>query len=143
MIKLKQGYDGPFPSEGARVMVDRLWPRGLTEELARVDDRQRELVPSTELRMWYGADRTRFARFRERYRMELSRYREEFATFATQGERRRVTWLYAARDSRCSNAAVLKELLNEELGRGRPRRTPLRRTSTLAGRLAPKPAGSR
>lgn len=143
MIQLKRAYERPSPSDGTRVLVDRLWPRGLTKEFVRVDDWRRELAPSTELRKWYGHDPARFSRFRERYRMELFRHREELASLAIQGERQRVTLLYAAMDARGSNAAVLKELLEEVLNGGRSPRNPRRNSLTQERRRRLKPSGSR
>ncbi len=118
MIRLKRVYDPPSPSDGTRVLVDRLWPRGLTKRAARVDIWQRDLAPSDELRTWYGHDVDRYPRFRERYRLELVRQRESIVNLALAGERRTVTLLYAAKDSRHSNAAVLGELLEEALAGG-------------------------
>jgi uncharacterized protein YeaO (DUF488 family) len=143
MIKLKRVYEKPVPSDGTRVLVDRLWSRGLTKELASIDGWRRDLVPSTELRNRYGHDRTRFSHFRERYRMEVFRCREDLATLAIQGERKKVTLFYAAKDPRDSNAAILKGLLVEVLNGGRPRRIPRRLSSTQAGRRASKALGSR
>jgi uncharacterized protein YeaO (DUF488 family) len=122
VFRLKRVYTEATPSDGTRILVDRLWPRGLTKERARVDLWLRDLAPSADLRTWYGHDPTRFARFRERYRLELFRQRDALSTLAIEGERRTITLLHAAADSRRSNAAVLKELLEEVLGAGGPRR---------------------
>lgn len=124
MIKLKRVYEAPAASDGLRILVDRLWPRGLAKEQARIDVWQQCLAPSEELRKWYGHDRRRFPRFRERYRLELFQYRDELATLAIEGEGKTVTLLYAAADSAYSNAAVLKELLDEVLV-GRPTFAPV------------------
>jgi uncharacterized protein YeaO (DUF488 family) len=120
MIRTKRAYDPPSPNDGLRVLIDRLWPRGVTKERARIDRWSRELAPSTELRRWYGHDPTRFARFRERYRTELLRQREALAALAVESEKGPVTLVYAAKDAQHCNATVLKELLSEVLRGGLP-----------------------
>lgn len=122
MIRLKRVYAAPSPSDGTRILVDRLWPRGLSKRRASVGVWRRDLAPSDGLRKWYGHDRKRFAGFRERYRLELLRQRDSLAELAVQAERTTVTLLHATRDSACSNAAVLGELLGEVLEGGPTRR---------------------
>lgn len=118
MLRTKRVYDPPSPSDGRRVLIDRLWPRGLAKEKARVDLWRRDLAPSTGLRKWYGHDPARFARFRERYRMELLRHRDALASLAVESELGTVTLVYGARDDRHCNATVLKELIEEILRGG-------------------------
>jgi uncharacterized protein YeaO (DUF488 family) len=118
MIQLRRVYEPPLPTDGRRVLVDRLWPRGLTKARARVDNWERDLAPSTGLRMWYGHEPSKFPRFRERYRMELLQQREALATLAIETERETVTLLCAASDLARSNAAVLKDVLEEVLDAG-------------------------
>lgn len=120
MIQTKRVYDSPSRSDGKRVLIDRLWPRGLTKTAARVDRWERDLAPSAELRKWFGHDPRRFPVFRERYRMELLRHREALASLALDGEREPMTLVYAASDSEHCNAVVLKELLEEVLEGGGP-----------------------
>ncbi len=115
MIRTKRVYDPPSPEDGRRILVDRFWPRGLTKESARLDDWERELAPSDELRRWFAHDPSRFARFRARYRMELLRHRELLADLVISAERGPVTLLFAAKDRRYCNATVLKELVEENL----------------------------
>lgn len=121
MIRTKRVYDPASPGDGHRILIDRLWPRGLTKEKARVDRWRRDLAPSTELRIWFGHDPEKFPRFRERYRTELLRQREALANLAVESETGTVTLVYAAKDTRHCNAIVLKELL-EEILRGGPAR---------------------
>lgn len=121
MIQTKRVYDPPSATDGVRVLIDRLWPRGVTKEGARVDSWRRELAPSQELRTWFGHEPKRFPRFRERYRMELLRRRDALVDLALASERGPMTLVYAARDAEHSNAAVLRELL-EEIASGGPRR---------------------
>ncbi len=119
MIRTKRVYDPASPSDGRRILIDRLWPRGLTKERARVDNWHKDLAPSSELRIWYGHDPAKFPRFRERYRTELLRQREALANLAVESKSGTVTLVYAAKDARHSNATILKELL-EEILRGGP-----------------------
>ncbi len=114
-IQVKRAYEAPAPEDGARVLIDRLWPRGLTKEKARLVAWRKELAPSEELRRWFGHDPDRFGRFRARYRMELLRHRDALADLALACERGTVTLVYSARDKEHNNAAVLKELLEEIL----------------------------
>lgn len=115
MISAKRVYEKPEPSDGSRVLIDRLWPRGLTAERARVTRWERDLAPSNELRKWFGHEPSRFGRFRERYRVELSRREDLLATLAREAHDGTVTLVYAARDSDHCNAVVLKELIDERL----------------------------
>ncbi len=115
VIRTKRVYDPPLPTDGRRILVDRLWPRGLTKERARVDAWERDLAPSTELRIWFGHDVARFSSFRQRYRKELLRRRDALVALAREGERSPVTLVYAARDAEHCNATVLQELLKEVL----------------------------
>lgn len=115
MIQLKRAYDPPAPGDGRRVLVDRLWPRGLTKTAARLDDWDREIAPSDELRRWFGHDPERFDRFRARYRAELLRRPERLAELVVRAEHETLTLVYAAKDEAHSNATVLKELLEESL----------------------------
>jgi len=114
-IRTKRAYDPPSPQDGRRVLIDRLWPRGLAKESARLHEWRRDLAPSDELRKWFAHDPSRFARFRARYRMELLRNREALAELVISAERGPVTLVFAAKDRDHSNAAVLKELVEESL----------------------------
>jgi len=112
-VRLRRVYDQPEPADGRRVLVDRLWPRGLSKERAAVDDWLRVVAPSEELRRWYGHQPDRFTGFRQRYQREL-RAPESSAAVARLRELARsgpVTLLTATRDLGHSQAAVLAELL--------------------------------
>ncbi len=115
MIRIKRVYDPPAPGDGRRILVDRLWPRGLSKRAARVDEWMRDIAPSDALRRWYGHDPDRFLEFRDRYRDELVHQAAKVSALAVRSEREPVTLLYAARDGPSSNAAVLRELLEESL----------------------------
>jgi uncharacterized protein YeaO (DUF488 family) len=111
-VFIKRVYDPPGPADGRRVLVDRLWPRGLKKQAAQIDLWLKTVAPSTELRRWFGHDPARWPEFRKRYRAELADNPalEELRRLARQG---RVTLLYAARDPNHNNAVVLRELLLE------------------------------
>lgn len=113
MLRTKRVYALPSPDDGTRILVDRLWPRGLTKEKARVDEWRRELAPSPELRTWYGHAPERYPEFRERFRRELAPHREALIELARRSRRWTVTLVYAAKDSEHCNAGVLKELIDE------------------------------
>ena len=115
MIKTKRAYDRPSPEDGRRVLIDRLWPRGLTKDRARIDEWRRDLAPSDALRRWFGHDPAKFPEFRSRYRTELLRQRNALADLVCAAERGVVTLVFAARDPEHCNATVLKELLDESL----------------------------
>ena len=113
MITIKRIYDQPDPEDGRRVLVDRLWPRGLAKEKARVDDWLKEIAPSEELRKWFGHDPEKWDEFRRRYREELLAHGELLDRLREQAKKGRVTLLFAARDAEYNNAVVLQEILGE------------------------------
>jgi uncharacterized protein YeaO (DUF488 family) len=117
MIGMKRGYEPPSSRDGRRILVDRLWPRGLSRQRAQIDEWMKELAPSDRLRRWFGHDPRRWAEFKERYRAELGRHREALVELARRTARERITLVFGARDPQHNNAAVLKELL-EELQKG-------------------------
>ncbi len=113
-ISIKRVYDAPSPDDGYRVLVDRLWPRGLTKERAAADVWLRDIGPSNDLRKWYGHDVARWPEFRERYRAELaSRPAPLQELRAIASEHGTVTLLYGAKDEEHNQAVVLAEVLAE------------------------------
>ncbi len=117
MIRLKRAYDALAAADGHRVLVDRLWPRGVRKDELRLDAWARELSPSPALRRWFGHDPARFSEFTRRYLLELSSEpaRAALADLARRAARGPVTLVYAARDEAHCNAAVLRDLLEEAL----------------------------
>ena len=109
-IRLKRAYDPPAPADGARILVDRLWPRGLSKERAQVDLWLKEIAPSAELRRWFGHDPAKWAEFRKRYDAELANNPSLEELRALIRRDRRVTLLFGARDVEHNNAVVLREL---------------------------------
>ena len=110
-VALKRIYEEPAAADGMRLLVDRVWPRGVSKKRAALDGWLRELAPSTALRKWYGHDPARWNEFRTRYRAELRSQRPAMESLRRLATGRRVTLLYAARDTSHSNAAVLRELV--------------------------------
>lgn len=116
---MRRVYDDPAPTDGARVLVDRIWPRGLRKDAARLDDWAKDAAPSTDLRTWYGHDPAKFKEFRRRYVAELKAPPGQAAVaklraFADDGP---LTLLTATRDIDISQAAVLADLLREPAAR--------------------------
>ena len=121
MIKTKRAYENYAPEDGRRVLVDRLWPRGVTKQKVKIDAWMKEIAPSNTLRRWFGHDPARWGEFKKRYRKELETKKEmmrELEEWAMNGD---VTILFAAKDEAHNNAVALKEML-EELMRKREKK---------------------
>jgi uncharacterized protein YeaO (DUF488 family) len=110
-VRLKRAYDEPAAADGTRVLVDRLWPRGVKKDTARIDLWAKELAPSTELRKWFGHDPARWTGFRRRYTAELRERESELADLRGLARRGPVTLVYAARDQEHNEAVILRDLL--------------------------------
>ena len=110
-LQLKRVYEPPADDDGLRVLVDRLWPRGLKKTNAVVDLWLKEIAPSADLRRWFDHDPKKWSEFRRRYRAELEERGEEFETLRKQGGNGQVTLLYGARDEEHNQAVVLKEFI--------------------------------
>lgn len=117
-IRLKRAYEPAEGSDGYRVLIDRLWPRGLSREHAKLDEWERELAPSTELRQWFGHEPSRFPDFRRRYHKELGEHRAELASLRRRAREGTLTLVYAAKDTDHNDAIVLAEVLRRGLPRG-------------------------
>jgi len=114
-IHLRRAYEAPQPDDGLRVLVDRLWPRGLGKSRARIDLWPREIAPSDELRRWFAHEPSRWKTFRARYRDELATRPEALSALLEHCRGATVTLLFAARDVEHNNAVVLREVLMGEL----------------------------
>jgi uncharacterized protein YeaO (DUF488 family) len=112
-VRTKRIYDPVESGDGYRVLVDHVWPRGVSRERARLDEWARELAPSDELRKWFDHVPERFDEFRARYRRELADHGELIEKLRDRGKNGRLTIVYAARDQEHNNAAVLAELLRD------------------------------
>lgn len=111
-LQIKRIYEDPSQADGYRVLVDRLWPRGVSKEDAQLDEWLKEIAPSTKLRKWFDHDPDKFDEFSDRYKGELSRKEEVVDRLLNIAEEQRVTLLYAARDETHNHATVLKEFLD-------------------------------
>src|SRR5262249_10251226 len=109
-IKLKRVYQPAAPSDGLRILVDRLWPRGLRKDAAAIDHWCKELAPSTALRQWFGHKPERWPEFRTRYRAEIAKQPEALAELRRLPRAGTVTLLFAARDEQHNDAVVLGEV---------------------------------
>jgi uncharacterized protein YeaO (DUF488 family) len=110
-VRLKRAYEPAATADGYRVLVDRLWPRGVTREEARIDEWARDLAPSTELRRWFGHDPARFEEFRRRYTEELAFQEGALRELRRRAQEGALTLVYAAQDTEHNDAVVLSELL--------------------------------
>jgi len=111
MIKLKRAYQEAEESDGVRVLVDSLWPRGVTKERAAIDWWAKELAPSPELRRWFGHVPARFTEFKERYEAELERKHEALTRLRDLAASQSVTLVYGAKDTEHNQAVVLAGLV--------------------------------
>ena len=114
-VRLKRAYEPATSSDGRRVLVDRLWPRGVSRERAKLDGWEKELAPSTELRQWFGHEPSRFAAFRRRYIEELRGERPRLTALRRQARAGTLTLIYGARDSEHNEAVVLAQVLRHGL----------------------------
>lgn len=112
-VKLKRVYEAPCPDDGLRVLVDRLWPRGLSRRAAAADLWLKEAAPSVALRRWYGHDPRRWSGFRQKYRAELARQPDILHLLDDLRRRTPLTLLFGAQDEARNNAVVLHEMLDK------------------------------
>ena len=135
-IAVKRVYDPPSSSDGLRVLVDRLWPRGLSKAAAKIDLWARELAPSTELRRWYAHEAKKWPGFKRRFFTELKARTETLDLLRRETRKRKVTLLFASKEPRLNNAFALKQFLEaRSRKRARPRRA---RGSTQRSRTGGK-----
>ena len=113
-ILLKRAYEPTSPSDGARILVERLWPRGVSKERAAIDLWLKDLGPSTELRKWYGHDPAKWPEFRERYWRELGHKTDLLDELRSKIKSGKVTFIYAAKDEEHNSALALKEYLEKK-----------------------------
>ena len=115
MIKVKRIYESPTrePGDGKRVLIDRLWPRGLRKDQVVVDEWMKDIAPSSELRRWFGHDPVKWEEFRKRYRQELNAKEALLDELRKDARSRGLTILYSAKEQEHNNAVALKEFLSE------------------------------
>jgi uncharacterized protein YeaO (DUF488 family) len=116
-ISLKRAYEAAQPSDGFRVLVDRVWPRGVTKEAAAVDLWLKSVAPSAELRKWFGHKPERWDEFRTRYRAELREHDADLEELVTHADSNHLTLVFGAKDTEHNQAVVLKEVLEERIAR--------------------------
>ena len=114
-IKIKRVYNDPEDSDGYRILIDRIWPRGLSKEDAKLDDWNKDLAPSTKLRKWFDHDPDKFESFSEKYKKELENSNEDLKKLIEKAQDNTVTLLYGAKDTEHNQAVVLKQVI-EDLG---------------------------
>lgn len=112
-IRLKRAYQSPEPADGFRILVDRLWPRGVSKDSARVDLWLKDVAPSTALRQWFGHEASKWVEFRHRYFLELRDHPEAIEQLAKHVSRGTVTFVYGAKDEEHNDAVALKEYLEK------------------------------
>ena len=117
-IRLKRAYEPAAPDDGYRVLIDRLWPRGVSRKQATLDEWDKELPPSTELRRWFGHEPGRFDEFRRRYIEELRNERPRLKVLRRRAREGTLTLVYSAHDTEHNDAVVLAEVLRRGLPKG-------------------------
>ncbi len=110
-MKIKRIYDEPASTDGYRVLIDRMWPRGVSKQEAAIDEWNKEVAPSPELRKWFNHEPEKFEEFKARYIAELNNHKEQLQKLASQAANGEMTLLYAARDTHYNQAVVLLEYL--------------------------------
>jgi uncharacterized protein YeaO (DUF488 family) len=143
-IQLKRAYDKPEKSDGYRVLIDRVWPRGVRKEDLKLDEWLRALAPSTELRRWFGHDPAKWEEFRRRYFQELDAHPGEIRKLRAKMREGSLTIVFGSREERFNNATALKEYLERRGARqrrpaGAARRTEGRRQRTVYRGRKPAP----
>jgi uncharacterized protein YeaO (DUF488 family) len=121
MLRIKRTYDPPARGDGRRILVERLWPRGMKKEVVAADAWMKEVAPSTQLRQWFGHQEERWEEFRRRYRKELAANADAWEPILDAEERGTVTLLYSAHDVLHNGAVVLRDYLMERQARRRRR----------------------
>lgn len=115
-IRTRRAYDDPGRDDGYRILIDRLWPRGVAKADLALDEWDKELAPSDELRKWFGHDPEKWDEFRKRYRKELDNHREAVDALVERVRKGRVTLVFGAKDEKHSNAEFLRDYLKEKAG---------------------------
>jgi uncharacterized protein YeaO (DUF488 family) len=123
MLKIKRVYDPPSPNDGKRILIDRLWPRGLKKEDAKVDVWIKEVAPSTQLRMWYGHDPKKWVEFKRRFFSELHRRQDLVEGIVNASRKGTVTLLFGSKEERFNNAVAIKEFVEARMNASERKKT--------------------
>lgn len=110
-LRLKRAYEPPAADDGVRILIDRLWPRGVSKEHAALDEWMKDIAPSAELRQWFGHDPARWPEFQRRYRAELRQHGDALERIRALARTKTVTLVFSAHDEEHNDAVVLKEVL--------------------------------
>ncbi len=110
-VRLKRAYEPPASGDGARILIDRLWPRGMTKKAAAIDEWFKDIAPSTALRQWFGHDPARWQEFRRRYAAEVRQNPEHLEKLRARARQGPITLVFSARDEVHNDAVVLRDLL--------------------------------
>ncbi len=121
-VQLKRIYEPPQKSDGYRVLVDRVWPRGLSKDAAQIDIWMKDIAPSTALRKWFNHDPARWVGFQDKYRAELRELGDKLDELRARAKKEPVTLLYGAKDTEHNQAVVLRDVLAERRSGSGPRR---------------------
>ena len=121
-VQLKRIYEPPQKSDGYRVLVDRVWPRGLSKDAAQIDLWMKDIAPSTALRKWFNHDPARWVGFQDKYRAELRELGDKLDELRARAKKEPVTLLYGAKDTEHNQAVVLRDVLAERRSGSGPRR---------------------
>ncbi len=113
MVKIKRVYERPSPDDGRRILVDRLWPRGIKKEDAAIDEWLKDIAPSTDLRKWYSHDPEKWEGFKKRYRAELRDKIETIERLRAESKKHTVTLLFSTKAAELNNAVALKEFIEQ------------------------------
>jgi uncharacterized protein YeaO (DUF488 family) len=113
LIRLKRAYEPASPDDGLRILVERLWPRGVSKQKAQIDLWLKDLAPSTKLRKWYGHEPARWPEFKQRYWAELEELSDFVLLLRYVIKEKSVTFVFAAADEHCNSALALKEFLED------------------------------
>lgn len=114
-IQIKRIYEEASSDDGYRILVDRLWPRGISKERAKLNDWEKEVAPSAELRKWFGHQPERFEEFKKLYKKELKEKTEELQRIQHLAQKQKITLLYSAKDTQMNQAVVLQEVLEKSV----------------------------
>jgi len=115
MIQIKRAYDPASKDDGARFLVERLWPRGVKKEDLKIDAWMKDVAPSSQLRQWFQHDPAKWDEFRQRYFRELAKNPDAWQPLLARARRGRVTFVYSAHDTEHNNAVALKDFLNQKI----------------------------
>lgn len=124
MVQIKRVYDPASPEDGKRILIDRLWPRGMKKDEAKIDEWIKEIAPSTDLRKWFAHDPERWREFKRRYQQELKTKSDVIELLRKEARKGTVTLLFSAHDLEHNNAVVLREVIGPRARRERAERRP-------------------